>query len=325
MGAMAPPPSFAHLEQAASHIVHLIRNTRGLEHTRLAVIGDLAVRKYLPKYEQAKSIDFIVSKSSSPGRVKKEILGHPMSPLVERSGAVFYHHTKGWEIEVKFVPDWLCPYFPTSAQQLKDDDNLPYLSLEDLIVFNLDACGLHECEASKQREARVAAALLELASEHSPLKLDEDKMDRVEQALADVVEFSMPEHDKSWWQRHLGQHPDKQRSPQEILSELSDSFSTPTSPAASTPSTQSSMSRSSSYMSSSSVYSSSSSISSISSSDKKPEEHKRPRKMSVTGRHKRHPSIGDTTMKSASALQVAMKRLELDRPASPGIALTNRI
>jgi hypothetical protein len=248
-----------------------------------------------------------------------------MSPLVERSGAVFYRHTSGWEIEVKLVPDWLCPYFPASAQQLRDDDDaLPYLSLEDLIIFNLDACGLHECEASKQREARVAAALLELASEHSPLKLDDDKMDRVEQALADVVEFSAPEHDKSWWQRHLGLHPDKQRSPQEILSELSDSFSTPTSPAASTPSNQSSISRSSSYMSSSSTYSSSSSISSISSSEKKkPEEHMRPRKMSVTGRHKRHTSIGDTAMKSA--LQVAMKRLELDRPASPGIALTNRI
>jgi hypothetical protein len=61
MGAMASPPSFARLEQAASHIIHLIRNTRGLEHTRLAVIGDLAVRKYLPKYEHTK-----VSSSMTP-------------------------------------------------------------------------------------------------------------------------------------------------------------------------------------------------------------------------------------------------------------------
>lgn len=51
---MVSPPSFAALEQAASHIVHLIRNTRGLENTKLAVIGDLAVHKYLPNYVEAK-------------------------------------------------------------------------------------------------------------------------------------------------------------------------------------------------------------------------------------------------------------------------------
>lgn len=230
-------------------------------------------------------------------------------------------------MEVKLIPDWLCPYLPAAARPVRDDtEDLPYLSLEDLMVFKLDACGIHECEASKTREAHLAAALLLLASEHSPLQLDDDKMDRVEQALSDVVEFSPPEHDKSWWQRHLGQHPDHQKSPREILTELSDhAFHSPASPAAaSTPSSahsmSSSISRSSSYMSAASGHSSTSSISSI---DRKPEENFRPRKMSLTSRHKRHTSIGDSAMKSA--LEMAMKRLELDRPASPGIALTNRI
>lgn len=43
--------SFAQLEQAALHILRLIRDTPGLANTRLAVVGDLAVCKYLPQYD----------------------------------------------------------------------------------------------------------------------------------------------------------------------------------------------------------------------------------------------------------------------------------
>lgn len=39
--------SFAQLEQAALHIIRLIADIPGLENTRLAIIGDLAVNKYL--------------------------------------------------------------------------------------------------------------------------------------------------------------------------------------------------------------------------------------------------------------------------------------
>lgn len=253
-----------------------------------------------------------------------------MSPLVEKSGVVLYRHTTGWEIEVKFVPDWLCPYFPATARPVRENaGDLPYLSLQDLIVFKVDACGLHETLRSKQREAREAAALLELASEHCPLKLDDDKMDKIEQALPDIVEFSLPEHDKSWWQRHLGEIPDKQRSVQEILSEISDlSCTSPTSPASSKHSSiYSAVSRTSSYSSSASAHSSSSSISSISTPDERPyEKHGRPRKMSFTKthRHKRHTSIGNgPTLKST--VDLAIQRLQIDRPASPGISLTNRV
>ncbi|KAK7422845.1 hypothetical protein QQX98_001412 [Neonectria punicea] len=347
--APASPLSFVQLEQAALHVLHLIRNTRGLENTRLAVMGDLAVCKYLPQHGRVASIDLVISRCSSPGRVREGIVGHPMSPLVEKSGAVLYRHTSGWEMEVKLIPDWLCPYLPAAARPIREDtETLPYVSLEDLFVFKVDACGLHERDASKQREASDAAALLDLASKHTPLKLEEDKLDRVSQSLADIVEFSAPELDKSWWQRRLGMLADEQKSPQEILSELADhtqAMSSPTSlrasnyssssisrsssymSSASGHSVSSSISRSSSYMSSVSAHSASSSISSVATIDEKqPDKNGRPRKMSVTNktaRHKRHPSTGGAFTKTT--LAVAMQRLELDRPASPGMALTNQI
>ncbi|CAM1505996.1 Fc.00g116330.m01.CDS01 [Cosmosporella sp. VM-42] len=326
---MIPTLNFTQLEQAAFHILHLIRNTNGLQNTRLAIIGDLAVRKYLPQQVLVASIDFVISKSSSPGRVKKEIVGHPMSPLAEKSGSIFYQHSSGWELEVRLIPDWLCPYLPTSARPVRDDiEILPYVSLEDLLVFKVDACGLHERVTSKQREARDAAALLALASEHTSLKMEEDKLDKIQQSLADVAEFSLPEHDKSWWQRRLGVMAEDQKSAQEILSELSDhAFSSPTSPGQSQSSNNSSISRSSSYISSILTHSTSTSIYSLPLTDEKQMEQKgRPRKLSLTSkmqRHKRHPPTGAAATKTT--LTVAMQRLELERPASPGMALTNRI
>ncbi|KAJ3542102.1 hypothetical protein NM208_g4274 [Fusarium decemcellulare] len=118
---------------------------------------------------------------------------------------------------------------------------------------------------------------------------------------------------------------DKPRTPQEILSDLADQRqqqpTSPVSPTSSRSSVYSSISRASSYASTSSAHSTSSSISSIVPDDKPnpAEKNGRTRKMSITKKpkHKRHTSIG--------TLNVHMGRLDLDRPASPGVALTNRI
>ncbi|KEY74906.1 hypothetical protein S7711_01264 [Stachybotrys chartarum IBT 7711] len=318
----APSPTVGQLEQAALHILRLICDVAHLENTTVAIIGDLAVCKYLPNHSFISSIDFIISKSSSPARVTKDLLGHPMSPLVDKSGDVYYQHPSGWEVEVKLIPDWVCPYLPTAARPAGQDPSaLPYISLEDLIVFKVDACGLRESLSSKRQEACEAAALLHLASEHAPLILEASKLERIEQDLSEVVQFCSPENTKAWWQLSLGIQPDHQRSTQEIFSELSDHvFSRPST--SSPVSNNSSISRSSSYMSSTSSASTSSSVSSLSS-----ESTGRPHKMSSTGnaalRHKRGISTGGTAAKMT--LDAAMQQLHIERSKSPGVALTVRI
>jgi hypothetical protein len=275
------------------------------------------------------SIDLVISKSSSPGRVRKEIVGHPMSPLTERSGSVYFKSPSGWEVEVKLIPDWLCPYLPDAARAVSDNTKeLPYISLDDLIVFKADACGLRDHDASKRQEAIDVAALLALASEHSPLQIDESKMDRIKQALDDLVEYSPPELDAIWWQRRLGKITDNSESIQTILAELSDSFATktPASPGASSTrsSIYSTMSRTSSTVSTVSAHSASSTSSFTSSEPRSPEKSVRPRKASLTmnGRHKRTTSNG---VAPASSLDAVMQRLDIGRPASPGVALTHCI
>ncbi|GAP87226.1 hypothetical protein SAMD00023353_2300290 [Rosellinia necatrix] len=213
-------PSIADLEQAALSVVHLIQGVAGLANIRIALIGDLAVKKYLGHPGPCESIEFIVAKSASPSLVKKTLAAHGKRVIVETTQAIFYRHPAGWAVEVKITPEWLCPYLPDSAQPAAEVETLPCIGLADLFVFKADACGLHESDAGRQRQARDARALLELASEHFPLQLDDDKMQRVVEALDTLVEYSPPESDRRWWERRLGRQGDKRRSAQDILSEL---------------------------------------------------------------------------------------------------------
>ncbi|KAI1824385.1 hypothetical protein F4861DRAFT_531023 [Xylaria intraflava] len=212
-------PSAADLEQAAISVVHLMRGVPGLANVRLALIGDLAVQKYLGQPRACESIEFI-TKSVSPSLVKKSLASHGNKTIVEKAPAIFYRHPVGWLVEVKITPEWLYPYFPSSAQLVADIRKLPYISLVDLFIFKADACGLHESDAGRQKEARDACALLALASEHFPLKLEDDKLQRVEEALDTLITYSPPENDRRWWERRLGKQCDKRRSVQDILSEL---------------------------------------------------------------------------------------------------------
>ncbi|KAI1292389.1 hypothetical protein F5Y03DRAFT_375973 [Xylaria venustula] len=212
-------PSIADLEAAALSVIHLIQGVAELVNVPLVLVGDLAVAKYLSQSRPCEihSIEFVV-KYASPGSVKKALLSHAHGKkiIIENDRGLFYKSPAGWVIEVKITPVWLCPYLP----DVGDIKKPPYISLSDLFVFKADACGLHESDASKYREAADACALLELASEHSHLKLNDEKMQKVDEALDTLVEYSPPGSGRKWWEMRLGKQSDKRRSAQDILSEL---------------------------------------------------------------------------------------------------------
>lgn len=154
--------------------------------------------------------------------MKKTLLAQGKGAIVEKAQTIFYRHPTGWAVEIEITPEWLCPYFPSSTELVADIKSLPYISLADLFVFTADACGLHESDAGRLRKAHDARALLELASEHFPLKLEEDRLQKIEEALDTLVEYSPVENDRRWWERRLGKQSDKRRSTQDILSELTE-------------------------------------------------------------------------------------------------------
>lgn len=189
------------------------------------------------------SIDLIVNSSTSASLLRKKLLQHPMSPLVEAAGLLYYQlstparspggTTQTPGIEVRITPEMLCPYLPSAARPAHDispvPERLPYVSLVDLIAFKMDACGLRDSPPKKQQEARDAAALLEVAAEHSALQLNDDQARVVEECLPDVLRHSEDpdKQGKSWWQIRLSGKcdPDARKSPDVILSDLIEGMS----------------------------------------------------------------------------------------------------
>ncbi|KAI1344776.1 hypothetical protein F5Y15DRAFT_421903 [Xylariaceae sp. FL0016] len=175
---------FQELEHAACNVIQMIKQIPELWHTRLAVIGGLALWHYHPEYrpadvrfisafggprdrpvadEQFQNINFITNVSTSPGRMKKRLLELPNSPFYLRSQALFYQSPSKREIQIDISPEWLCPYLPESACYVRDIPygTVPYISLVDLTAFELDSSGLCSCPVEKERDARDAAALID--------------------------------------------------------------------------------------------------------------------------------------------------------------------
>lgn len=250
---------FEDMEKAACCLLEIIRDTPELgKATKVAIAGSMAMQKHLPKYTQdgaavshpnlpprrpgltmpQQSIDLIINSSTSASLLRKKLLQHPMSPLVESNQLLYYRPASATSpsscartpgIEVRITPEMFCPFLPGAAKLVQDitpsPGHLPYVSVVDMIVFKMDSCGLHDSTQGKQQEARDAAALLEAATEHCALELNEDQARVVEECLADVLRHSAS--DKGWWQARLNGRcdPDARKPAKEVLANLIEDMS----------------------------------------------------------------------------------------------------
>ncbi|KAI2625865.1 hypothetical protein GGR54DRAFT_637639 [Hypoxylon sp. NC1633] len=195
---------FRELEHAVCDVIQNVKEIQDLRQARLLVIGGLALWHYLPEYRSTDNINFVTNISTSPSSLKKRLLERPGSPFFQRSQALFYKGPRGREIRVDISPEWLSPYLPKNAMRVQEisQDQIPYVSLIDLIVFKLDSSGLRSNPIKKERDARDAAALVEFASRKGSIELSEKQEQVVEEALCDVAKCGTKE--KGWWESRMG-------------------------------------------------------------------------------------------------------------------------
>lgn len=166
--------------------------------------------------------------------MKKRLLERPDSPFFQRSQALYYKGPRDQEIRIDISPEWLVsnissdtqrfcsqlttlqgPYLPESATKVQDlsGDEIPYISLTDLIVFKLDSSGLRSNPVKKDRDACDAAALVDFAAHDGGIQLSEKQEQVVEEALCDVGKCGTKE--KGWWERNMGLDNDSLTTPGE--------------------------------------------------------------------------------------------------------------
>nr|QPI71220.1 hypothetical protein [Ovatospora brasiliensis] len=81
----------------------------------------------------------------------------------------------------------LCPYFPYAAQRAKDIPAgvIPYISLEDIIVFKLWSCHHRETSPNAAKDVEEAVDLLDAVPR--PLALSQQQP----AIIADVISYAM--------------------------------------------------------------------------------------------------------------------------------------
>ncbi|GAB1312204.1 hypothetical protein MFIFM68171_02414 [Madurella fahalii] len=154
--------TLAQLEQAAADVVNIMKSITEYSEASIAVIGGLAVWKYIQDGRTTQDVDFIISIDSAPQSVKSKLLALPNSPFIQQAQYFLYKSSDGDQIQIDITPAWQSPYLPAAAKKLKNipAGSVPYISPTDLLIFKMHSCGLRAQALKSVVDATDAAALL---------------------------------------------------------------------------------------------------------------------------------------------------------------------
>ncbi|KAI8949883.1 hypothetical protein F4801DRAFT_579985 [Xylaria longipes] len=198
------PPSLLDLERAAMDVIKIMKAVPDLAKQKVAVIGGLALWNFMPRGRSTEDVDFIIT-LDGPKSVKPKLLALKNSPFVERAQFFFYKSPSGALVQIDFVGQFQAAYFPPTAVTVRDisPGTIPYISVDDLIVFKIFSCGLRSEVSKSRRDALDAFRLLEQKTRASgPLRLSKHQIDAVVPGLNDVVRLT--NNDDAWWKNRLG-------------------------------------------------------------------------------------------------------------------------
>jgi hypothetical protein len=93
---------------------------------------------------------------------------------------------------------------PSAAMKLRDISAgmVPYISVEELIVFKMGSCGMRPTKEKSMVDADDARMLVELATRNGPLGISSDLRKMVEPRIEDVVNNGS--ESVEWWRAKLG-------------------------------------------------------------------------------------------------------------------------
>ncbi|KAF2459309.1 hypothetical protein BDY21DRAFT_337915 [Lineolata rhizophorae] len=197
-------PSLNELETAAADVLNILKGIPEFSNARVAVIGGLALWKYIPTGRTTEDVDFIINMDSAPHGIKQKLLTLPNSPFVQLAQVFFYKIPGGPNVQLDITPEWQSPYMPAAAVKLKDiaANAIPYISPTDLIIFKINSCGLRSQGVKKRTDAVDAETLLARETLHSPLTLTSTQQAIVAPCIVDVVTHGR--QSEQWWRQRLG-------------------------------------------------------------------------------------------------------------------------
>ncbi|KAG6092830.1 hypothetical protein E4U14_000525, partial [Claviceps sp. LM454 group G7] len=88
------------LHQTAADVIAILKTIPEFRDSKIAVIGGLALWKYISKGRTTEDVDFIVNIDSAPHGVKNRLLALENSPFVQIAQTFFYQGLNGRRVQV---------------------------------------------------------------------------------------------------------------------------------------------------------------------------------------------------------------------------------
>ncbi|RMZ73736.1 hypothetical protein GMOD_00009504 [Pyrenophora seminiperda CCB06] len=194
---------FSELERASLVVLDIFKTIPELQTAKVAIIGGMALWKYLPDYRTTQDVDFCITATGAPSSVKTKLLALPNTPFKQLADLFVYDDGKQL-IQIDIVNTMQLPYLPSAAAAVNTIPTgfIPYVSEIDLIVYKIFACGLRPTAAKKQRDANDAYFLLE--QQQGSLRLSSQQKECIAPALQDVITNGSNKTDQAWWKAKLG-------------------------------------------------------------------------------------------------------------------------
>ncbi|KAF6807449.1 hypothetical protein CSOJ01_08178 [Colletotrichum sojae] len=197
-------PTLNELESAAVQVIIVLKGMSEFSQARIAVIGGLALWKYMPQGGTTEDVDLFNNIDSAPHGVKSKLLNLPNSPFVQQAQFFFLKHGSTL-IQIDLTPAW--QVIPVHAGRRIGDQARagrshpvhfacrPHRFQNTLLRFAAHA-------AKKRQDAADARNLLEIETRSSALSLTSAQRAAVEPGISDVVAHT--ETDEKWWRQRLG-------------------------------------------------------------------------------------------------------------------------
>lgn len=99
-------PSLQELERAAIDVLRILKGINEFKDASIAVIGGLALWKYIPSGRTTEDVDFMINVHSAPDGVKQKLLKLPESRFVQHAQFFYYKSPSGQHIQIDIVPSW---------------------------------------------------------------------------------------------------------------------------------------------------------------------------------------------------------------------------
>ncbi|KAJ9158524.1 hypothetical protein NKR19_g3245 [Coniochaeta hoffmannii] len=94
------------LERAAADVIVILKGIAEYSEASIAVIGGLALWKYIQGGRGTQDVDFIISIDSAPHSVKNKLLALPNSPFIQQAQYFLYEDREGNYVQIDITPAW---------------------------------------------------------------------------------------------------------------------------------------------------------------------------------------------------------------------------